>query len=126
MIDRLQLIATAAGSAGSASGSAYSPHVRGRVIKVDLTYGGSPPVTTDVTLEDEGDPRSEAIVNLANANTDLALYPRRPVQDNANADLTYDATQKVSEPYVVHGRLKLSVAQANDTDTVTAIVWLET
>jgi hypothetical protein len=126
MIDRIQVKVTASGSAGSASGSAHSPPVHGRVLKVALAYGGSPPATTDVTLQDEADPQSENIVNLADANTDLALYPRRSVQDNTNTDLTFDGTHKVCAPYVVHGRLTLAVAGADDGDTITATVWIET
>ena len=126
MIDRIQIIATATGSAGSAAGYSYAPHCYGRVLKVAISYTGSPPGTTDVILEDENDPGEEKIVNLVNNTTTRIIYPRRPVQDNANTDLTYDGTRKVSEPYVVHGRLKLSIDEANANSVVTAIIWLET
>lgn len=123
MIDRIQITTHAAGSAGAASGYSHAPHCYGRVLKVAIAYSNAPG-TTDVTLEDENDPGEEKIVNLVNNVTDRVLYPRRPVQDNANADLTYDGTRKVSEPYLVHGRLRLTVDEANANTVVTAIVWL--
>jgi hypothetical protein len=124
MIDRIRISATAAGApAGSASGEAYSPDVRGEVLKVHVAYTGDTD-TMDVTLEDENDPASETIVNLVDQDTDVALYPRRVVEANDGTDLTYDGTRKVCRPYVVHGRLKLTIAQADEGDQVTAIVWV--
>jgi len=124
MIDRLQISATAAGTpAGSASAVAYSPPVAGEILKVHVDYTGDTN-TMDVTLEDVQDPASENIVNLADQDTDIALYPRRLLETNDGTDLTYDGTRKVYAPYVVHGRLKLSVAQADAGDTVTATVWI--
>ena len=124
MIDRLQLSVTAAGTpAGSASGSAYSPPVAGEILKVHIDYTGDTN-TMDLTLEDVQDLASEKIVNLANQDTDIALYPRRLLETNDGTDLTYDGTRKVYAPYVVHGRLKLSVAQADAGDIVTATVWM--
>jgi len=128
MIDRFQISVTAAGTSagsasGSASGSAYSPPVAGEILKVHVDYTGDTN-TMDVTLQDVQDPASENIVNLADQDTDIALYPRRVLETNDGTDLTYDGTRKVYAPYVVHGRLKLSVAQADAGDIVVATVWL--
>jgi len=127
VIDRVQFSTGAAvGGDGAATATGYSPHVRGRVLAVHVAYLDSPPAaTTGFTLSDEGDPASEAIVSLANAATDVRLYPRRQVQSNANAGLTYDGTRPVSEPYVVHGRLEATIAQANAGDSATVTVWLD-
>ena len=126
MIDRVQWsTGVAAGAAGSATAMGYSPEVHGLVVAVHVAYVDSPPATTDITLSDEADPASEAIVNLADANTDVKVYPRRQVQDNTGAGLTYDATEPVAEPYVVHGRLEAVIAGANAGDSVTVTVWLE-
>ncbi len=124
MIDRIQITATAAGANGAATGSAYSPSTAGEILKVDIAYGDSPPATTDVTLQDENDPRSENIITLTDANSDLTIYPRRILETNDGTDLTYDGTRKVYGPYVVHGRLKLTIAQANAPDTATATIWI--
>ena len=123
MIDRLQIKATAAGTAGAAAATAYSPHVAGEILKVHVDYTGDTN-TMDVTLADEADPAAESIVSLANQDTDITLYPRRLLETNDGTDLTYDGTRKVYAPYVVHGRLKLSVAQADAGDVVEATVWL--
>jgi hypothetical protein len=122
MLDRLQISVTASGSAGSASGSAYSPPVAGEILKVHVNYTGDTN-TIDVALVDENDPAAEEIINLDDQDTDTTLYPRRAVQDNADNDVTYDGTNEIYAPYVVHGRLKLSVAQADDGDKVEATVW---
>ncbi|MBC8248317.1 MAG: hypothetical protein H8E90_01450 [Anaerolineales bacterium] len=109
-----------------ATATGHSVRVAGRVLAVHLEYLDSPPAgTTDFTLSDEGDPISEAIVNLVNAATDVKLYPRRAVQDNANNDVTFDGTNEIYEPYVVCGRLEATVAQANNGDSVMVTVWLE-
>jgi hypothetical protein len=126
VIDRVQFSTGAAvGSAGAATATGYSPHVKGRVLAVHVAYVDSPPAaTTDFTLSDEGDPSSEAIVSLVDAATDVKLYPRRLLETNDGTDLTYDGTRPVSEPYVVYGRLEAGIAQANEGDSVTVTVWL--
>ncbi len=127
MIDQVQFsTGVASGGAGVATATGHSVRVAGRVLAVHLEYLDSPPAgTTDFTLSDEGDPISEAIVNLVNAATDVKLYPRRAVQDNANNDVTFDGTNEIYEPYVVCGRLEATVAQANNGDSVMVTVWLE-
>ncbi len=115
----------AAGAAGSATATGYGPAVSGQVLAVYVYYGDSPPATTDFTLSDEDDPAGEAIVNLANVNTSQKLYPRRLLEANDGTDLTYDGTRKVYGEYVIHGRLKATIAQANANDYVTAVVWVE-
>ena len=126
MIDRIQFTTgAAAGEDGSATATGYSPPVAGKILAVHLDYVGSPPATTDFTLSDEADPASENIVSLADANTDVKLYPRRKIQDNGNNDVTFDGTNEIYEPYVIHGRLKATIAQANPADYITVTVWLE-
>lgn len=115
----------ASGGDGVATATGYSPPVFGRVLSVNVQFNDSPPASVDINLSDEGDPAQESIVTRTNCNADFRCYPRRTVQSNANADLSYDGTRKVCEPYVVHGRLLGSLSQANDGDSVTFMVWLE-
>ncbi len=116
----------AAGEDGSATATGYTDGpVAGRVLAVHVDYLDSPPATTDFTLKDMGDPAAESIVSLADQATDIKIYPRRLVETNDGADLTYDGTRKVYEPYVVHGRLAGVIAQANAADSCTVTVWLE-
>ena len=114
----------AAGGAGVATATGYSVPVHGELLAVYVDYVDSPPGTTDVTLSDESDPAAESIVSLANANTDVKLYPRRPLETNDGTDLTYDGTRKVYGPYVVHGRLKAVIAQANNGDSAIITAWV--
>jgi len=126
MIDRIQFsTAAAAGSAGSATATGYSAPVQGKVLAVHVDYQDSPPATTDFTLSDEDDPASEAIVSLANANSDVKLYPRRQIESNDGTDLTYDGTRGVYEAYVVHGRLNATIAQADANDECIVTAWID-
>jgi hypothetical protein len=125
MIDRVQFsTGAAAGSAGSATATGYSTHIAGEVLAVYVAYGDSPPAaTTDFTLSDESDPASEAIITLANGATDQKIYPRRITEKNDGTDILYETGEEVHEPYVVHGRLEATIAQANAADYVTVTVW---
>lgn len=127
MIDRVFLTTGAAvGSAGSATATGYSAPVHGKVLAVYVAYLGSPPAgTTDLTLSDEADPASEAIVSLVNGATDQKLYPRRVTEQNDGTDILYVAGEEVFEPYVVHGRLEATIAGANATDYCDVTVWIE-
>lgn len=113
----------AAGGAGVATATGYSPVIRGVILAVYVDYQGSPPATTDFTLSDEQDPASESIISITNAATDIKVYPRRVVETNDGTDITYDGTYKVYEPYVVHGRLEAVIAQANNDDYCDVTVW---
>jgi hypothetical protein len=115
----------AAGGAGVATATGYSPTVRGEVLKVHVAYVDSPPAgTTDFTLSDEDDPASEAIISLTDAATDITIAPRRVLEQNDGTDLLYAAAgESVYGPYVVHGRLEATIAQANNNDSCTVTVW---
>lgn len=126
MIDRIQFsTGAAAGSAGAATSTGYSPPVSGQILAVHVDYQDSPPATTDITLTDEEDPAAESIVSLADQATDIKVYPRRLVETNDGTDITYDGTNEVYEPYVVHGRLKATIAQANANDYAIITAWLK-
>lgn len=125
MIDTIQFsTGTTTGGAGASTATGYSPPIQGEVVAVHVNYVGSPPAgTTDFTLSDENDPAAESIVTLANQAGDIKLYPRRLIETNAGADITYDGTYIVYDRYVVHGRLKAVIAQANDGDSAIITVW---
>lgn len=123
-MDIVKITAVASGAAGAATGSTTSVPVSGIVHKVRLEYAGSPPVSTDVTLQDENDPAAENIVNKTNSASNTTLYPRRQVQNSAGSNLTYDGIRGVYENFLVCGRLKLSIAQSNEGCSVTATVYL--
>lgn len=119
--------AVGATGTGDATATAYSPAVSGRILAVNVAYVDSPPAgTTDFNLTDENDPAAENIINLANAATDVKIYPRRLLETNDGTDLTYDGTRKVYGEYAVCGRLKAVIKDANDGDSATVTVWIET
>jgi len=126
MIDRIVISSGACvGADGSATATTYSPHVSGKILAVAIVYTGDDPGSTDVILSDEADPLAESIVTLANAATDIKIYPRRVTEKNDGTDILYTTGEEVFEPYVVHGRLKLFVDDANTGDVITATVWIE-
>ncbi len=126
MIDRVFLTTGAAtGSAGAATATGYSVEVSGEVLAVYVNYQDSPPAaTTDFTLSDEADPASESIISISNSATDIKIYPRRVTEKNDGTDILYTTGEEVYEPYVVHGRLEATIAQANANDYVDVTVWI--
>ena len=127
MIDRVTISGTCTGADASAAVTAYSAApARGKVLAAHVSYVGDDPGTTDVTLSDESDPAAEAFLSLVNNATDTKIYPRRVTEKNDGTDILYETgEEEVFEPYVVHGRLKMVVAQANTGDVITATVWVE-
>ncbi|HUV95811.1 MAG TPA: hypothetical protein VMX14_13430 [Anaerolineae bacterium] len=128
MIDRITIsTGAAAGANGSATATAYSPHVMGKILKVHVAYKNTPPAaTTDLYLYEAEDPNAtEYIVNLQNAATDVTLYPRRATVTSLNAPIIYATNNNVHEPFVVCGRLAAKIAGANADDYADVTVWFE-
>jgi hypothetical protein len=124
-VDLITITATASGSDGSATGEATSAtEAIGKVLAVYVDENAAA-TTIDVTLAMSGTP-NENILNLANVTADGWYYPRKQVCINDGTALTYDGTNKQVEPFVVHDTLKLSLAQANDGDSVTVYVYIRT
>lgn len=105
----------AAGGAGAATATAKTIKVvEGRIIAVHLAYQGSPPATTDVTIEEAGTDPAIPILTVTDASTDGWFYP----------DAQTVGTQFT--PVYVADHVSVTIAQANDGDGVTAtIVWEE-
>ncbi len=101
-----------------------SLHVRGLIQKVRLVYSNNPGALSAVTLSAVEDGEGELIVNRPNSASNITLYPRRQVQDQAGNFLTLDGLRPLCEPYAVNGRLKLSLHQANPGGQCIAWVWL--
>jgi hypothetical protein len=125
MIDRIQFTTGACvGSDDAATATGYSPHIQGKVLAVHVDYTTAA-ANPDLTLSDESDPISELILNLANQKTDIKIYPRRVTEKNDGTDILYETGEEVYEPYVVHGRLEVTLAQADADDTAVVTVWIE-
>ena len=110
-------------AAGATTASAYSVPIRGRIIAVGVNY---PTNTCTVDLDSDGEASDQKILDLAAANTDKTYYPRTPVCTYTGAEtvLTYTAL-KVHEPFVVYGRVLLTVASGTAGDTVSVYIVVE-
>ena len=120
-ITKYKISATIA--AGETTASAYSVPIRGRVMAVGVDY---PAHTCTVDLDSDGEASDQKILDLAAANTDKTYYPRTPVSIYTGAEtvLSYTAL-KVYEPFVVYGRVKLSVAAGTAGDSVSVYLMVE-
>ena len=114
----------ASGSDGSATNNATSSHiVTGEICSIGVTYGDSPPGTTDVTIATAGNNGPAlTILTLTNANTSGWFHPRHKLDDETGADITYDGTEEVYDKVCIADNLKITVDDANDGDSVDVVV----
>ena len=123
MPNKLQRIRIGSGALDAAGDAeAYSVPVRGKVLAVQIKY---PSNTCEVDLTSSDEQVEQTVLDLAASNTDVVVYPRVKVQNNAGTDVTYDGTNEVHEEYVVFGRLKLVIASGTEGDEVTVDVLVE-
>ena len=113
MIKQQTLIATVA--TGATGATATSELIVGEILKVDMDVTGN---SMDINLDSLGEQKAQAILNIT-GNTDTTYYPRTPTVDNAGAaNSLYAATFPVQVPFVVYGKLKLTLANAAATEKV--------
>jgi len=112
------------GGAGASTNNNTSSHVVvGQICSIGVTYNGSPPSSTDVVIATAGkNGPALTILTLTNANSDGWFHPRHVIDDSAGADITYDGTNEVYDKVTVADYLKVSVAQANDGDSVDVVI----
>ena len=55
----------------------------------------------------------------------MTKYPRTVVQDAAGADVTYDGTHKIVEPFPIDDYVNVKIDQANAGDTVSVYLLIE-
>lgn len=120
MIRKHVVTVTASGSAGSASGSAKTNGgISGRVLAVHFDFSASPASTIDTVLA-TGNTPTNTILTLSNVTADGWYYPRAQMQGNTGTALT-----GIYEPVPVADSLSVSLAQANNGDSVTATIYTE-
>lgn len=120
-IQRETISATSAtGGAGTATTNATSTHViSGLLLEIYLAYLDSPPSTSDVTIVEATNSPARTLLTVTNANTDGWFAVR-----GATVDATGTAITGGSTPVAVSDYVKVTIAQANNADGVTAtIVW---
>lgn len=113
----------AAGGAGVATVSAISDiPIDGLIRAIHLTYLDAPPAaTTDVTIAEAYRTPATPILTVTNGATDGWRYPMGQAIDQAAATLT-----GMGAPIPVNDHVKVTIAQANNADGVTAIIVWET
>lgn len=120
-IRKYKISSGAIAAAGTAT--AYSVPIRGKILAVGVDY---PANTCTVDLDSDGEASAQKILDLAAANTDATYYPRVPVCVNTGAEtILYSTGNKVCEPYVVYGRIKLSIASGTATQSVSVYLVVE-
>ena len=114
----------AAGSNGSATANNTSTHlITGQICSIGVTYGDSPPASTDVTIATSGDNGPAlTILTLTNANSDGWFHPRHVVDSNAGADIEYADGYSVYDKVCVSDYIKVTIAQANSPDTAEVVI----
>ena len=114
----------AAGSNGSATNNGTSTHiVNGEICSVGVTYGDSPPASTDVTIATTGDHGPAlTILTITNANSDGWFNVRHKLDDESAADISYDGTEEVYGKVAVSDTIKVTIAGANANDTAEVVI----
>ena len=113
---------TATIPAGDTGATAYSPPIRGKILKVGVNYNTA---ACTVDLDTDGEPSAQKVLDLASGSTDATYYPRKAVEDITGTAVTYDGTNEIYEPFVVYGRLLLTLASGTATHSVTVHVTVE-
>jgi len=116
-IDAVGPINSGAGAGGSGAATANATgteRVTGLLVGFYVRYNDSPPATTDVTIEATGGAMPErTLLTLSNANTS-GFYPIGGAQlDTAGA-----ANGQYANLPLVRDLIKVTIAQANDNDSV--------
>ena len=114
----------ASGNDGSATANNTSGHVVvGEICSIGVTYGDSPPNTTDVTIATAGNNGPAlTLLTLTNANSDGWFHLRHKTDDETGADITYDGSNEVYEKVCVADNIKVTIAQANSPDTAEGVI----
>lgn len=113
-------VSGAAGGTGVATATATSGQIVNGVIReVYLAYVDSPPGTTDVTVATVASP-ALTILSVADAATSGWFFPMNQADNTSGADISGQGS-----PVAVDDYIKVTIAQANDGDGVTATILYE-
>ena len=128
MIRTITIKVTTTGADAAAVGATNSTRpLAGKILKARLNYHASAPATTDVTITERVSATDwETIHTETDSKTDVTRYPRRAVEDAAEATVTYDGTNEIYEPFVICGYIRVAVAGSNAlTDCVVVTLFYE-
>ena len=118
MITQQTIIATI--PAGETGVTADGDTIHGEILKVSFDVTGD---SMDINLDSLGEQKAQAIIDYT-GNTDSTFYPRIASQDNAGTTLKYLSSDSatVGVPFVVYGKLRLTLASAAAAETVTMTI----
>ena len=121
MITQHTIVATV--PAGVTTITADSETINGEILKVAMDVTGA---SMDINLDSLGEAKAQAILDIT-GNTDTTYYPRTPTVDyQGAANSLYAATFPVYVPFVVYGKLRLTLASAAAAETVTMTIVVRT
>ena len=122
MITQYTIVATV--PAAGTGVTADSETINGEILKVSFDVTGN---SMDINLDSLGEQKAQAIIDYT-GNTDSTFYPRVASQDSAGTTLKYLSTDTatVGVPYVVYGKLRLTLASAAAAETVTMTITVRT
>ena len=120
MITQQTITATVA--TGATGATADTSFIGGEILKVAMDVTGN---SMDINLDTLGEQKAQAIIDYT-GNTDSTFYPRTPMEDSAGTDVTYDGTNEIYTPFVIYGKLRLTLASAAEAETVTMTVTYRT
>jgi len=122
MITQYTIVATV--PAAGTGVTADSETINGEILKVSFDVTGN---SMDINLDTLGEQKAQAIIDYT-GNTDSTFYPRVASQDSAGTTLKYLSTDTatVGVPYVVYGKLRLTLASAAAAETVTMTITVRT
>ena len=123
MIQQTRITATVA--SGATTADVTSEFFHGKILKISMDVTGN---SMDIDLDKVGEQVSQKILNIT-GNTDTTFYPRVQLEDNTGSALDLSDTEggdtKVFGPFVVFGKVKLSLASAAGAETVTMEITYE-
>ena len=124
MVNKIQRFRIKSGAiAADGSATAYSSIVMGKILAVHVNY---PTNTCTVDIDTDGELKSQKILDLAVANTDIVYYPRTPVCVNTGGETVFwEGTNKAYTEFMVHGRLLLTIASGTAGEEVSVDVIVE-
>lgn len=117
---------TATIAAGATGATAYSPTIRGKILKIGVDYNTA---ACTVDLDTDGESNAQKVLDLASASADATYYPMVALHDNTGTALDLSDSQggdvAMYGYFVVYGRLLLTLATGTATHSVTVHVTVE-
>ncbi len=117
MIRQMKIVATV--PAALTTITADSDTIHGEILKIQMDVTGN---SMDINLDTLGELKAQAILDYTGA-TDTTFYPRVGAQDYQGTALVFIASGEVIPvPFVVNGKLRLTLASAAAAETVTMTI----